>query len=442
MFAVEKIDFMAAGPSMRYLPALLEFARAERTALSLRVGDPGLIDGFAAMDSTGLHDVFLTQSGMAEGILESWSCLCEERGLPVRVQVSPPEAGRQDPDRLADLLQKAVAVIVSPAPSFCTARPRSFGEKGHEAIRWMNDLACALRQRGVETHLTGLPFCHVDEGNYSCVVNVPQFFLHHQHYLKQAYEFAETIFSCSPNRMAMLVENRLNQGRSMSNAVDNALLPWILGHPKAYARTWMLHKIRRHLPRFRKPAPIPEGPMDWETALEGLRKEKEKGLGRECACCRFHRICDRATPAFKELFPKQKIESRPGTVIVDPLCFMKKQDVHYDGIDEARRHLPRYLELLAEHAHGITTTRTPTREIPVDAYEIENHYNPIDDASKRWISLSKGELLSTILGRLQLPFTMMLTFGGGIAEQIGFSFGRGARIVCPMIDYSHRSFFT
>lgn len=438
MFAVEKIDFLADGRSMCFLPDLLTFARAERIALSLRTGDLALIDKFAAMDSAGLHDVFLTHAGTTDATMESWFGLCAEKGLPVRVLVNPSGAGRQDPDNLADQLQKAVSVVVSPARLFCTSRVQPFRQSGRETIRWMNDLACALFKRGVETHLMGLPFCHVDGGNYSCAVNAPQFFLHHQHYMKEAYNFAETIFSCSPNRMAMLIENRLSQGRSLSNAVDNALLPWILGHPKAYARTWMFHKITRHLPLFRRPVVLPDGPAGWEVALERLRAQEKKRLGGECGRCRFNRICDLATPVFTELFPKERIEACPGEAIVDPLHFIRKRGAYYDGIDEKRRHLPAYLESLAERVRGITSGQTPSREIPVDAYEIENHYNPIDDASKRWLSLSKGELVSTILGRLEVPFTMMLTFGGGIAEQIGFSFGRGARIVCPMIDYSHK----
>jgi cellulose synthase/poly-beta-1,6-N-acetylglucosamine synthase-like glycosyltransferase len=38
---------------------------------------------------------------------------------------------------------------------------------------------------------------------------------------------------------------------------------------------------------------------------------------------------------------------------------------------------------------------------------------------------------------LDPPFTISVTFGGGIAEAIGFSVGRRARILCPMLAYHH-----
>jgi hypothetical protein len=56
----------------------------------------------------------------------------------------------------------------------------------------------------------------------------------------------------------------------------------------------------------------------------------------------------------------------------------------------------------------------------------------------RWFSFNCGELESTPLCRTQPPLTISVTFGGGFAEQIGFSFGPHIKIVCPMIAQSHR----
>lgn len=438
VFAVEKIDFLADTLSIQNLRPLLEFAHTEKTLLSLRTGQLSLIDEFASQACHGLHDVFLCPDTLDSTAMTAWFSVCEEEGIPVRVELCPPESGLPDPGILAEQLKKAVSVNVAPRPSFNRTRIRTHRKDGHEVIRWMNTLTNSLSEQGVETHLIGLPFCYIDDVNYPSAVNGSQFFLHHQHYMKCAYELAERIFSCSPNRMAMLLENMLSRRSSLSNFVDNALFPWILGHPKAYARTWMLHKIRRHIPRWRRPLPLPESPREWETALKGLRADQEKSIGRECVHCGFRRICDHETPLFASSFPGLGVQARPGSEIVDPLYFARQRAGRYDVVDERRRHLPSYLDLLADSTREITAGRTPSREIPVDAYEIENHYNPIDDASKRWLSLSKGELVSTVLGRLELPVTMMLTFGGGIAEQIGFSFGRGVRIVCPMVDYSHK----
>jgi hypothetical protein len=109
-----------------------------------------------------------------------------------------------------------------------------------------------------------------------------------------------------------------------------------------------------------------------------------------------------------------------------------------DDVDRARLHVSDRIEKLAEEARNITTRETPTREISTDTYDIVGRYTHHMPGAVRWLSFGPDELLSTVLARLEPPFTMNMTVGGGIAEQVGFSFGRHAKIVCPMIDYSHR----
>jgi len=56
----------------------------------------------------------------------------------------------------------------------------------------------------------------------------------------------------------------------------------------------------------------------------------------------------------------------------------------------------------------------------------------------RWFAFNCGELQSTPLCKTEPPLTISVTFGGGFAEQIGFSFGAHIKIVCPMIAQSHK----
>lgn len=441
VFRAEKIDLLVNADGIACLKPLIDFARIERVRLSLRTGDLKCIELLASRLPEGLLDVFLTPADLDIRAIDAWLEQCAQEHVPVRVQITPPESTRPAPELVAERLKGAVSVNVALEGPFSGTQNPIFREDGQEIVRWMNDLVRALESRGVETHLIGLPFCHVDEGNYPRAMNSQQFFLDHQQYMKSAYEFAEKVYSSGPNRMALLIENLLSRRSSLNNTLDNALLPWILGHPKAYARIWLFHKITRHLPRLRRPKALPESPSEWEAAVERLRSDRAESLGAECSLCKFQKICDHDTALFRRTLPRLRIQAREGQPFVHPLHFSRGRKRYFDVVDEARRDMPAFLEALAERAREITARQTPTREIPVEAYEIENHYNPIDDASKRWLSLSKGELLSTVLARVKPPFTMMLTFGGGIAEQIGFSFGRAVKIVCPMIDYSHKLVF-
>jgi hypothetical protein len=55
----------------------------------------------------------------------------------------------------------------------------------------------------------------------------------------------------------------------------------------------------------------------------------------------------------------------------------------------------------------------------------------------RWHSITNTEKQSTHLDYVEPPFTLSVTFGGGIAEYIGFSFGRHCKLLCPMEGYRH-----
>ena len=314
-------------------------------------------------------------------------------------------------------------------------------DKCRQTVAWMNDLVRALDAEGIDVNLIGLPYCHVAEANYPTVLSQVQFFADHQQYAKRSYEVAEKVNKCGMHRMSKVIESLLSQGMSLHTAIDRAVLPWILDHPRLYARVWMFHKFTRHLTFLKKNIPLPESVSACEVELEKLREKQRQTLGPECAQCKFQRICDHKTDAFSEQLPLLDIKAIPGDAVVSSFMFSAARVRYYDALDASRRKLPEYLKALAENTREVIMRIPPTREIPVHSYEIEDHYNPPDDASKRWFSFSNCELLSTVLTRVAPPFTLGLTFGGGIAEYIGFSFGRHIKIICPMIDYSHKLTF-
>lgn len=439
VFKVEKIDLMLEKDTIAYLSELLEFVRNEKIYMSLRVSDLEVFETLPNLADVGLHDIFFTPDTIDNLRLASCIAACRDAGLPVRVQVLASGVNYSSAEELAALLSQAVSVNVALSDPFSEPQPAAANlEDCRRTVDWMNGLVRELETRGVEANLIGLPYCHVEESNYPNVVSRAQFFSDHQQYAKCSYEVAEKVYKCGIHRMSKVMESLLSQGMSLHASIDRAVLPWILDHPRLYVRVWMFHKFTRHFNFLKKAVPLPENLNACEAELEKLRTKQRQTLGLECAACRFQRICDHKTKAVSEQLPCLDIKTIAGEPVASSYMLPSARQRYYDALDASRRKLPEHLKTLADNARDIVMRISPTREISVHDYEIEDHFNPLDDASKRWFSFSNCELLSTVLTRVSPPFTLGLTFGGGIAAHIGFSFGRHIKILCPMIDYSHK----
>lgn len=437
IFKAEKFDLCLNGGDATHLHGLMEWAHLEQLAVSLRV-DTRISPANIPPDcATRLHDVFLCPAHTDPGWLDAWFTACVQWKLPVRVQVHPPLPDTHALPGLADRLARAVSVNVALFDPFL-APPRPLDPA---QLDRMNALVRLLDARGLEANLLYVPFCRVREANWPHACNRPQLFLGHQHYMKPAYELAEKMLRVGPAWMAKAMENQLAREISVHNAIDRALFPWILNHPRVYVRAWMIHKLTRHLRKLqRKPLALPENLTAAEAEVEKERRRRERKIPKPCRACRMRRICDYPTPAFKRALPGMDISPIQGETVVSPLHFSggAARTRHYDALDTTRREYPARERELAEEARRIIMREPHTREISTDTYEIEHHYTHHMPGAVRWLAFTPGEFRSTVLTRIEPPFTMSLTFGGGIAEYIGFAFGRTARVMCPMIDYTHR----
>lgn len=436
-FNMQKIDLRVTGDGYRLLPALLDFAAENSIRLSLCAGEPHDPAGLPALAQSGLLDVCCQLPVYDGAVIARWAAACAAAELPLRVQFGVPlPEGFSIPEAAEQLAAAAAVNIVLYDPFMPNAPLR--GHEAEKTLRDMNALARALAMRGPEVNLLHVPFCLAGEANWPLVVNSQQFFYDHQHYDPRAYFFALNIHARGPRRMSKAVENLLSQRISVHNAFDNSMLPWLIHHPLLLSRMWLFHQLTRHLQGLRRARPLPESMEGWEAAIEAHRKRQRRSIGPVCADCRFRHICDHVSEQFHKRFPDQKVTAIPGTEVISPFHFMTGRKRYYDTVDAARREIPETEKALAEEARRIIVREAPTREIAADHYEIEDHYTHHMPGAVRWISFQRGEHLSTPLARLEPPFTMQLTFGGGIAAHIGFSFGRHAKIVCPMVDHSHR----
>ncbi len=440
VFKTDRIDLQITAADTSLWAPLMSFADAEQIRLSPRIvlGQAPLA-AFQEVLDHDIHDVCIVYASNQPELLETWIHEATERGLHARVRVIAAAADLEDTERLVAALEKAHAVSIETHCPFVVCNVPQGNSAGTTTIGHMNALARALLEQNTDTSLVGLPFCHVAPENLACALNSVQFFNDHQQYHEEAYTFAALVWRFESGRVSKAIENKLARKTSLHNLIDAALFPWIMDYPRCYIRVWMFHKLTRHMPfMHRELRPLPERLDAYEHALEKYRKRQRRVIGNECASCRFRNVCDWLLPEVKSCFPSLTLNALAGEPLAAAPCETTARPRSYDALDEARLQMPERVVALAEETRDKVARTAPTREISADTYDIAARYTHHMPGAVRWLSFGAGELQSTVLTRLEPPFTIAYTLGGGIAAHAGFAFGRQAKIVCPLIDYSHR----
>ncbi len=440
-FSVSKVDVLAKPPAIHRLAELLDRAEELDLRLSLRTDCTRPPDSLEDLKERGLYDVFLCPHSEKEPNLDLWLARCAELGLPVRIQLQAPFAPGLDVEALASRLSGmgVTAVNVAALDPFLAKPSCGSAEAAQKAIEQMNALAEALDACGMEANLLGLPLCLVNESNRVRCLNRPQFFLDHQQYARGSYDLAESLWRSYPVAAGKVLLALLARNTFQRTFVDAVILRLFL-HTR-YAQSWLLfwHKLKRHL---RSPREIPktlEASIEAHARdLEKARSREQRSLGSECGTCSLRRICDHAPPDFRRAFPGLSLTVEKGDLVMSPMHFARSQPKHYDTIDADRKALPEACEHLAAAANETTANRPPDLSLAPHDYSVESSPYERLEGGVRWHSVTNVERLSSPLPQLEPPFTLSVTFGGGIAECIGFSFGRHARVLCPMEAYRHK----
>lgn len=439
LYKTDRIDLRTTQcEAATWLP-LAEFAEWERIQVSPRVPSACSPDSLDALHEAAVYDVCIEHGNADNETLGAWLDVVKGHNLPARViLVATPET-LDDIGGTASVLQGACTVTICASDPFAGRLASLDKTQGSALIRQMNILAKRLDEAGVDTCLTGLPFCLVDESIRYLAMNSAQYFLDHIHYQRDSFEFARNMFRFRSRAVNMAIESLLARHNSVFSEIDAAVFPWIQEYPRLYRRMWMYHKLTRYLSfRQAKPQPLPESADAYEAALIQYREKRQRSEGPVCARCRYRKICDKDAPPFRERFPRVGIVAQSGDALAAAPSQTQPRPRYYDVLDDARRRLPQRIAELAEAARLLMRQALPTREIPADAYDISGRYTHHMPGAVQWLSFGTGELESTVLARIKPPFTLSFTVGGGIATHVGFSFGRHAKIVCPMIDYAHR----
>ena len=442
VFRAEKIDLLNKGTLSPAWPDLLQCGDIIGGHVSLRTDCVAAPVNLSELKRAGLLDVFLCPADENTPLLDVWLAACRDNDVPVRLQLQAPFAQALDGRAMAQRVAQArraqgfraagVNVVnVAMFDPFLDKGPCRDAAHAQAAVEQANALAAALAEENVEVNLFGLPLCLVHENNLPHALNDRQFFLDHQQYLRRPYELARALYHRGPASIRVALLMIQSRHTLHKNPIDAKILPWMINHPWLYARVMAWHKLTRHR-RFLRGVPKPvDDPLHvYETATP----TPPSGA---CARCALSPICDQAPAAFTRLYPGLSVKASEGETVASPLHFAARQPKYYDAIDQERIEVSQGHAALARTANDIVTNRPPDRRIGPFEYGTDDGLFAQLEGAVEWHSVTNSEKVSWPLVRLEPPCTVSVTFGGGIAEYVGFSFGRDCKIVCRMEATRH-----
>lgn len=440
VFKTDKIDLLADHASIGHIRSLFEAFRetptSETLRLAVRVSADVTPESIAAIPPDWIWDVMITASPSSARNLGPWLDWVEQSGLDARVQVNfpgdwAPEAREAVMQAVAHAAAKAIFVYCN--DPFERAMWRT-GAAGDPAV--LTELARDLRGTGKPLSIVGVPFCMVERDHWPYVRDHDQFFLDPQHYVRDAYTMALRLHRKRPTAVGKIIQLRLKQGVTYDAPLERRLLAWLYtNHPVAYGRVMVLRTL------FRLAGSTRIIPYEDENPAAAKTDDAfAQGTGNDAACdaCALQRICDRRTDRVAEAFPAFHVRPIEGDVVHDPLQYADLTTGYLDALDLERCVTPAHLEHLASVAGHLVSNVPPSKVLQAELYQAENTYSKPLPGAVRWFSIRSGEKVSREFDDAQTPYTVAVTFGGGMADLIGFALADHVRVLCPMVAPSHR----
>ena len=438
VFKADKVDVIANGSASAVIEDLLPTADELQLALSLRTDGEKPPRRLALMKERGLLDVFLCPRAPSLDGLHEWIDACRDLGIPLRLQLQAPLPPDLDVERTAHAIAEAgvVRANITLADPFLKRKGRRARADSASTLQAMQQLTAAIEKHGTEANILNVPLCLLDEDSLTRAANSPQCAADHAHYLEAAYALAQSLHRRGRVTAGKILLILLSRYTFVQQPMDNLLLPVLLHHNYPYLFARIFRRLTIHL-RLARSVPKEISKTAYERELAESRAKTEKALGPACGVCALKRICDHETRDFKRVLPGARVHAIEGEHVVSALHFSARQPKHYDPLDQERLLAEERYEALAEEAGKLIIDRQPDLVVgPYDYGVEETHFDRMEGGLKWW-SVSNAERLSTPLGRFSPPLTLSVDIGAGIADYIGFSFGRHCKIVCPMETYRH-----
>ena len=436
VFKTEKVDLLAEPGQLALVPELIKYGREIQLAVSLRTACAGPVPDLKAWKAAGLWDVFLTPRTTSDKVFPVWLEACKAAGLPVRVQVQLPLEKSEDPSVWARRFKECgvVAVHVTPYDAFVETADGADRSDSQVALDAMVAWVLALDAEDIEANLLHIPFALVPEAVRPHCVSGQLVAWDHQLYNERSYQIARAVARRPASIGGLIVMLLLSQFTLHRNRIDTWLLPWLMRNPWAYARVAALRKITRYTGWLtRRPRAV-------SSPTQGLAKpdtDRTRTPQQPDADAVFGHGDSEERKALARALPGLSIPEVSGEDRIKARHYAAMQRKYYDSIDAQRIDFHADANRLAKIANDLTTNTEPTQEIlPMDFGIEDTSFDPME-GGVRWHAMTGGEKVSWPLPTLEPPFTISVGFGGGIAEYIGFSFGRHCKLLTPMEGYRH-----
>ena len=425
VFKCQKVDLLWQVGAWPPLEEILAYARGLDLPVSLRTAchQPPP----AELSELKFFDVLLCPEVAETQHFQQWLHAAREVGLPVRVQLPIPSSFTHFNGNFGQELQAAGVVAVTLTTYDPFAQGSAPAADSNAALDELWRFVEELRELHLEVNVLGLPPSTAPDSFRCHIVAPDRFSYDHQQYQSQAYRLAINLYPRSTYIASKIIMAMLARYTSAPSPVDKLLLEWLfIKHRFVYF--WILF--------FRKFA------RDWRRPLGPPRplRDTARASVDELSALRGDWVEEEMKRMYARLFPNASGKRPAARENSDwsPSSEWANQPKYYDAIDAQRANATASQRALAETAQQITSNRPPDKTMEASAYAAyQTFHEPLSNAV-RWMSISNVEQVSSGIQILSEGFTAAVSFGGGLAQYIGFAFGRHCRILCPMVELNHR----
>ncbi|MGI6139331.1 MAG: glycosyltransferase [Candidatus Hydrogenedentales bacterium] len=417
----QRMDFLSFNGIVPGLLSTIRYAREFAGLISLRGNAMGSTEGLAEAVLEGLNDVILCPSDLDHPDFALWLKACFDLSVSVRLQMVLPRGGSVDAERHVKLFiqynVRSVTILLE--DPFHEAEKCASSRDGQAVLDYCDFLAATLPARNMELNFVGIPPRFLSDTAAAYTQSTRAYQYNHLHYNQKAFTFARRLFSLSPSKARVILFLALKSaGFSISLTDRRSINKLFVYFPFLYKSfmsitRWLRSRFQTRLLRNRiassHRSEIQDNTRGSFTAEEEDRALKLLALDR------------------KDL-SKTTVDKSDQDMVFP---YYRDQFEAYLNKEAA------YQSSLASEAQKFLCSTEPTRIYGEKEWGTDEAFVIPEYGAISWVTALPGKRVSTLLDKLEPPFMITVTVGGGIAELIGFQVAPYCDILCPMIDSRH-----
>lgn len=416
---------------------LLSSANEMGLGLGLRTSSMTVPVSMQAFIDSGLQQVHLDLKDSEHNRHDEWAEVCARNAIPMRMTIHAPYPIEMDPEAWSNTMVRAhLASITFSLKKETAGRVSSL----EGTMKWLEKACRILEAKGIEANIVDMPFCGSPDSLWINLLNDPQEQLNHSSYMPSSVDLVEKIGARKPFIGSMIIRVLLSRSTLNKEVQDTLMLPWLLRNSYRYLFFRVLRRLTIHM-KVRRSTPSESSQSAFERELKKKQQAELKELGTTCSECSLKRICDHSSSVDSITWPDFTPEAVGGDHVVSPLHYSLNQPKYYSPTEKERLNQIQINDELGQEAVQFITSHEPDQIVTSADYSIENaHFDRMEGGIKWW-SATQAEKYTSELGEFELPFTLSVDVGGGIADYFGVHLGRQCKILTPMEAYRHNFIF-